>query len=252
MGNDGLDQLEADTYAFWRGFANRPGGAQGIHEGVSWFRSGIRLLSYNGLLGSSEDVDGSISHVRSWNTPARWMCSTAHARPGFDEALTRHGCELTEDFTGMVADAREIAAVQTNGVTVTTVRSSDDFATWLDVFADAFRVGEQYVPYVRDAHEWPCLHDARRTYLLFRVEGEPVATGLLHDGTGVAGVYGIAVRRACQGRGLGEIATRVTVREGVARGATLAVLQATREGFPLYKRLGFQTLCSFQTWTIVP
>ena len=34
------------------------------------------------------------------------------------------------------------------------------------------------------------------------------------------------------------------------RGAELAVLQATPLGLPVYEGLGFQTLCSFESWTI--
>ena len=59
---------------------------------------------------------------------------------------------------------------------------------------------------------------------------------------------GIAVRRRFQRRGLGTLATLVTVREGARRGASIATLQATRAGFPVYERLGFQTITSFRAW----
>ena len=81
--------------------------------------------------------------------------------------------------------------------------------------------------------------------------GFAVATALLHSPCGVAGVYGIAVRRAYQRQGLGALATLVTVRAGAERGATVAMLQATKEGFPLYERLGFRTICAFRSWQIV-
>jgi hypothetical protein len=40
----------------------------------------------------------------------------------------------------------------------------------------------------------------------------------------------------------------LTVQEGARRGATIAILQATREGFPVYEKLGFQTITSFRAW----
>ena len=83
-----------------------------------------------------------------------------------------------------------------------------------------------------------------------RRDGVPVATGLLHSTPGVAGVYGIGVRRAFRRRGLGALATLLTVREGERRGASVAMLQATKDGFPVYAKLGFQTVCSFKSWQI--
>jgi hypothetical protein len=40
------------------------------------------------------------------------------------------------------------------------------------------------------------------------------------------------------------------VRAGAERGATVAMLQATKDGFPVYERLGFRTICAFRSWQI--
>jgi GNAT superfamily N-acetyltransferase len=101
---------------------------------------------------------------------------------------------------------------------------------------------------MRDAHAWPHMHNAGLLYLLVRIQGEAVATGLLRSAAGAAGIYGITVRRGFQRQGLGTLATLVTVQEGARRGATIALLQATKEGFPIYAKLGFQTITSFRAW----
>ena len=62
---------------------------------------------------------------------------------------------------------------------------------------------------------------------------------------------GITVRHAYPRQGLGALATLVTVRAGAERGAKMAMLQATQEGFPVYQRLGFRTICAFRSWQIV-
>ena len=56
------------------------------------------------------------------------------------------------------------------------------------------------------------------------------------------------MRRGFQRRGLGTLATLVTVQEGARRGATVAILQATKDGFPVYEKLGFQVITSFRAW----
>jgi GNAT superfamily N-acetyltransferase len=118
------------------------------------------------------------------------------------------------------------------------------------VFRDAFGLSDDVAALVAAAHDWPSRHERDRTYLLLRCEGVPVATAMLHSTYGVAGVYGITVRRAHRRQGLGALATLATVRAGADRGATIAMLQATQEGFPVYERLGFRTICAFRSWQI--
>ena len=114
--------------------------------------------------------------------------------------------------------------------------------------SDAFDVPPESAGFMRDAPAWPHMHTAGLLYLLLRIQGEAVATGLLRSAAGAAGIYGITVRPGLRKRGLGTLATLMTVQEGARRGATIALLQATKEGFPVYAKLGFQTITSFRVW----
>jgi len=245
-----LDLLERDTFGFWRGFAERPGAACGVDNGVSWYRTSLPLENYNGFIGPAPDVEAAVAWARSWDVPCRWIINRTTASPDFIGSLERSGCVRSGEYPGLVAPVARIGPSRAAGVTVTTVRDAKTFDVWGDILAEAFGFGGALAEYVKQAHAWHCLADPRRTYFLLHVDGEPVATGLLHDAFGAAGVYGIAVRPEWRGRGLGKAATQVTVQEGVRRGAELAVLQATPLGLPVYEGLGFQTLCSFESWTI--
>ena len=249
MGHESaLEILEDDTYGFWADFARRPDGDVS-EEGVArLFRTGIRSVSYNGVVGPGANVDDILARVRAWGLPARWLVSTA--AEGFEAALTARGLRLLDEWPGMVARVEDLAEPQPGDITMEEVSDHAQYNTWADVFSDAFGFSESATAFMRDAHAWPCLHQTNRTYLILRRDGVAVATGLLRSTPGVAGVYGIAVRRAFQKRGLGALATLLTVREGVRRGARLAVLQATQEGFPVYEKLGFQTICAFRSWHI--
>jgi hypothetical protein len=245
-----LSTLEADTFDFWEDFARRPDGAHGKENGVTWFRTGIPLTNYNGLLGNAVDVQSMLDRARSWNLPARWIINAGNAADGLERALEAAGCSLMEEAPGMIARIDELPAPRVADVTVDVVRDHAAFDEWADVFCDAFGVPENAAPHVRTAHSWPCLHNENRTYLLMRRGPDAVATGLLHSRAGVAGVYGIGVRRACQKQGLGALATLLTVREGGRRGAQVALLQASAQGFPVYAKLGFRTITSFRSWQI--
>ena len=63
---------------------------------------------------------------------------------------------------------------------------------------------------------------------------------------GIAGIFNIATRPAYRGRGYGRAVTSRIVADGIARGADLAYLQSSPDGYPLYESMGFRTV---ETWT---
>ena len=81
---------------------------------------------------------------------------------------------------------------------------------------------------------------------LAREDGQVVAVGFGVFGEGVAGVFNIATVPAYRGRGYGRAVSSRIVADGVARGADLAYLQSSEDGYPLYQSMGFRTV---ETWT---
>jgi GNAT superfamily N-acetyltransferase len=73
------------------------------------------------------------------------------------------------------------------------------------------------------------------------LRNEPVATNLLFNGAGVAGVYAIATVPAARGKGIGAAITLQPLLKARDReGYTYAVLFSTEMGVPVYKRIGFR------------
>ena len=209
------------------------------------------FINYNGVVGVGDEIDATLTRVRAWGVPARWTVSSTSASGDFESTLEARGLELYEEAPGMAARIADLPEPQLGSSTLEIVRDRAGSDQWADVLRDAFALPpESARQSVQEAHAWPHMHNAGMMYLIVRVEGEAVATGLVRFASGVAGVYGITVRRAFQRRGLGSLATLLTVREGARRGARVAILQATKEGFPVYEKLGFRTLTSFRSWRI--
>lgn len=77
-------------------------------------------------------------------------------------------------------------------------------------------------------------------------DGEPVATSALCVTGSTAGVYNVAVPTPRRGRGLGAALTGHAIRRGRDEyGATMATLQASDMGLPVYERMGFETVCRY-------
>lgn len=243
-----LRLLEEDTYGFWTDFARRPGGESGVDGGAVWWRSGVPSLTYNGVAGVAADLDGTLARVRAWGVPARWTVSSASTPPEHETALGERGLSLYDEWPGMVARVQDLPEPELGDATIVIVRSAAQSDEWSAVMRDALGAATEAGRLMSMAHAWPHMHNAGLFYFLLRLRGTAVATGLLRSASGAAGVYGITVRRAFRRRGLGTLATLIAVQEGARRGATIAALQATREGFPVYEKLGFQTLTSFRAW----
>jgi ribosomal protein S18 acetylase RimI-like enzyme len=72
------------------------------------------------------------------------------------------------------------------------------------------------------------------------LQGKPVASSMLFLHGGIAGLYWIGTRPEARRQGIATALTAHTLRQAQQAGATLAVLQASDMGQPIYRTLGFR------------
>jgi ribosomal protein S18 acetylase RimI-like enzyme len=78
--------------------------------------------------------------------------------------------------------------------------------------------------------------------------GQPAATSALVVTASIAGVYNVATVPDYRRRGIGEAMTWRCVSRGLELDCTLAVLQASEMGRPVYERMGFRTVAPYRTF----
>jgi N-acetylglutamate synthase len=82
------------------------------------------------------------------------------------------------------------------------------------------------------------------------VDREPVTTGFAVTFADFVGIFNIATPPVHRRHGYGAAVTSRAVRDGLSNGASWAWLQSSPAGYPIYERLGFQTVESWRCWVI--
>ncbi|MCK7555493.1 GNAT family N-acetyltransferase [Chitinophaga sedimenti] len=82
---------------------------------------------------------------------------------------------------------------------------------------------------------------------LARMHGEIVGQSALFF-SDVAGIYNVGVLQAFRGRGLGKALTAAACQYAREQGYTLATLNASDMGQPIYEQMGFKKLGNGMTW----
>jgi GNAT superfamily N-acetyltransferase len=80
------------------------------------------------------------------------------------------------------------------------------------------------------------------------VDGRPVACSALYRVGEIAEIGAVGTMPAYRNRGIGAAMTWAAIAEGAARGCTTAALRASHMGFPVYRRMGFQTACTLRMY----
>ena len=145
--------------------------------------------------------------------------------------------------SGLIAQAVDIAKLASttlaSGYRFARASSLSERGAWSDALARAYGLPVGAAAPFATALGEQTAHDASLQYFWILKGEEPVCTSVLCMPDGVAGIYAVATTSAERGKGLGACATAEPLRIAHALGYRVGVLQATQEGHPVYRRLGF-------------
>ncbi len=79
-------------------------------------------------------------------------------------------------------------------------------------------------------------------------DGRPVTSGFSVRSGKTLGIFTIATEPDARGRGFGAAMTGRLIADGAAAGCTVAALQASRMGRPIYERLGFRLVQEYEIY----
>ena len=201
---------------------------------------------------ASERVSELLAPIVERDVPAFWIVG-ASARPvDLAERLAAAGLSLASEATGMARDLSAYAAPESpEGVTVREVQSDDDLAVWTDVLSRGYGIPPDVCALMS---YYPVLHGYSSSirYFLGFLDGVAVACSSLVLSGDIAGVYCVATVEEARRRGAGAAVTTAPARVASELGFSLAILQSSAAGYPVYQKLGFQDYGKFGFYLRVP
>ncbi len=191
--------------------------------------------------------------IRSGKAPNSWSIGPSTNPEELAELLVRNGFEKVWGTAGMGMELSELkdGIDAPPGLEITVVSDERDLRDWSRVVAvGLFGCAESEVVHFYELMR--TLQDCDRLKLyLGRLSGRAAGSVTLFQSLdGVAGIYHVATLPEFRRRGIGRCVTLAPLVKARDAGAKAAILQATTLGEPVYRRLGFRTLCTLARYRL--
>jgi ribosomal protein S18 acetylase RimI-like enzyme len=245
--------VEENLFDLFRAMMVLPGGELVEEERVSYHHAFPSNPMFKGVWRTrlaADEVDVAIEERLAWyrarNTPyIFWWIGPGTEPADLPERLLRHGFDgnivgdpgMGVDLYQLNEDIRIPA-----GFTIKRVADPTALAEWRDVFCVSFEIPLFAAQAWVDATLATGFAEAPWQLYVGYLNGWPVATNILFNGGGAAGLYGIGAVPEVRGQGIGAAITLQPLLDAREQGYHVGVLFATRMGVPVYRRLGFKEL----------
>jgi ribosomal protein S18 acetylase RimI-like enzyme len=173
-----------------------------------------------------------------------------HLDTDLEQALDAAGLQAFGDSPGMLLDAPVAPPPPIDGIDFVPLDDGAAVRDFAEVSAAAYSTIGMPEGVTRELFEES--ERIVRPHVLGVVarEGDvPLSTAMVILTHGIAGVYWVGTALAGRKRGLGDACTRIVSNAAFERGARAVVLQASQQGEPIYRRMGYREVTRYR-WRV--
>lgn len=239
----------ANLYAFFRHFEHSPFMEFSKSDGFARWCGGLQIDWYNGIMCERDAIpsdenflDESLAYFKEKNTTEMscWLEDGVNLA-GWESLLTPRGFKLVEGPPGMSVDLNRLNDTVNlpAGSEIKIVNDETSMQDRAEVLINGFGGPPNWKDSMVDFYLGLGLDTPFRSYLAYW-DGKPVSTAEVFFGEEVAGINGVATVPEARGKGFAAAITLAPLLDARKMGYRVGTLQATKMGFPIYIKMGFE------------
>ncbi len=223
----------------------------------NWFISGLPFELTNNVFRVNiaehvpDSVEKLIERLMAYRTPLACFIGPSTQPADWGRRLLARGWRLDDDAPGMALDLLTLDENMpvSSKLRVEQVDSGEMLEQWIRVLVAGSEMPDSVLDFAMGLyHKYGFVSSPLVRCYLGMLDGEPVTSSLLFLAGGVAGIYDVATLPHARGQGFGTAITLAPLLDARRLGYRFAILQSSPMGLPVYRRLGFQTYCTFSLY----
>lgn len=242
---------------YWGTYALADGGRHERLGEALFMQTAIPHCLFNSVILSGHDpaaietaLDLAADCARSGGVPVLWRVGPSAESAELRARLERAGLKPADPQPAMLVDLSNLPPPPNiKGLVIATATGPEERREWGRLTIAAFEMDDGLGVAMGTCEATiPAGLFEDQPRFTGHLDGEPVAVSSLVMTNGLAGVYAVATLPHARKRGIGRAMTLHAMAEGLRRGATMATLQATPMGRPIYEKIGFRTVFDYQAY----
>lgn len=251
-----IQSIESNMFGHMSYFATHLSGMEVIDRpDMLIINSGLKSETFNYVcrvnLNESE-IDNSLNFALNYfhqrQLPACWWIGANSKPANLSEHLAKHGLKQVEEAAGMAMNLNELPEnyLLPEGLEIKPVTNINEIEHYANIISTCWNPPDRNtIEFYQQAAAIAVRPESPVRFYLGYLENQPIATGELFLGGGVAGIYGLVTLEKYRKMGIGTAMSLTVLSHGKSLGYQTAILQGSEDGKNIYSRLGFKQFSDF-------